>query len=145
MPKKPPQSESDGSVTTDPESVRTDPQSNKFPVIVFSHGLGTSFFTYSGVCCDLASHGFVVAALEHKDGSACLALRRTPGPGVEEGQYNRYICEWIPYHKSPKENFEIKNDQVLNFQLHLRNGLYISGKATLSRGSSRSGSFTSPK
>ena len=142
MPRKPPQSESDSSVATDPES---DSQCTKFPVVVFSHGLGTSFFTYSGICSDLASHGFVVAALEHKDGSACLALRRTPGRGVEEGQYNHYICEWIPYHKSPKENFEVKNEQVLNFQLHLRNGLFISGKATLSRGSSRSGSFTTPK
>lgn len=115
IPKEPPQSESDNSVTTDSEAVKTDPQLNKFPVIVFSHGLGTSFFTYSGVCCDLASHGYVVAALEHKDGSACLALRRAPGRGAEEGQYNHYICEWIPYHKSPKDNFEVKNEQVLKF------------------------------
>ena len=37
-----------------------------FPVIVFSHGLGGMRTTYSGICCDLASHGYVVAAVEHR-------------------------------------------------------------------------------
>lgn len=37
-----------------------------FPVIVFSHGLAGMRTTYSGICCDLASHGYVVAAIEHR-------------------------------------------------------------------------------
>lgn len=37
-----------------------------FPVVVFSHGLGGMRTTYSGICCDLASHGYVVAAIEHR-------------------------------------------------------------------------------
>lgn len=32
-----------------------------FPVIVFSHDNGTCRSTYSSICTDLASHGFVVA------------------------------------------------------------------------------------
>ncbi|XP_041346887.1 platelet-activating factor acetylhydrolase-like [Gigantopelta aegis] len=48
-----------------------------FPVVVFSHGLSGHFFAYSGICSDLASHGYVVAAVEHKDGSALLASEKS--------------------------------------------------------------------
>ncbi|KAG7168770.1 Platelet-activating factor acetylhydrolase-like [Homarus americanus] len=38
----------------------------KFPVVVFSHGLSANRSIYSTVCSELASHGFVVAAVEHR-------------------------------------------------------------------------------
>ena len=37
-----------------------------FPVMVFSHGLGAMSLTYSGICADVASHGYVVASVEHR-------------------------------------------------------------------------------
>jgi dienelactone hydrolase len=37
----------------------------KFPVVIFSHGLGGSGFGYTALIEDLVSHGYVVAAIEH--------------------------------------------------------------------------------
>jgi platelet-activating factor acetylhydrolase len=95
----------------------------KFPVIVFSHGLAGNFCLYNAINCDFASHGYVVASLEHKDGSSSVALRRVQPPGVPEGDYNRYVDEWIPYNNAipmmdPKiflsSLFTLRNSQVNN-------------------------------
>ena len=40
--------------------------SRRWPLVVFSHGLGCARNIYSRVCYDLASYGFVVAAVEHR-------------------------------------------------------------------------------
>jgi len=47
------------------------PPSGKWPVVIFSHGLGCNRYAYSKICYDLCSEGYVVASVEHRDGSAC--------------------------------------------------------------------------
>ena len=83
-----------------------------FPVMVFSHGLHAHRTVYSGVCCELSSHGYVVAAVEHKDKSACLTFDRVPGRGVAEGDYDKYINQWIPALVRPTDIFPFRNEQV---------------------------------
>ena len=96
-----------------------------FPVIVYSHGLGSMRTTSSSVCTDLSSHGYVVASVEHKDQSSCLSHRRVPKPG-SDGQFQD---DWILfYHRPPtEEEFPLRNRQVRNTStlLFLRLMLYV--------------------
>ena len=72
---------------------------DSFPVVVFSHGLGGCMEMYSQLCTNMASHGFVVFALEHQDGSGCFA---------ETANGERI------YYKRP-DNTLYSREKVLNF------------------------------
>lgn len=72
----------------------------KFPVVIFSHGLGGTMEMYTQLCQQIASHGFFVVAMEHEDGSGAYAETRTG--------------EAIPY-KSPDDS-PYSREKVLNFR-----------------------------
>jgi platelet-activating factor acetylhydrolase len=48
-------------------------RNKKFPLVVFSHGLGGSMEMYTQLCQQIASHGYLVVAMEHEDGSGAYA------------------------------------------------------------------------
>ncbi|ELT98440.1 hypothetical protein CAPTEDRAFT_177616 [Capitella teleta] len=52
--------------------LETEEVAEPFPVVLFTHGLGGNRTTYSTLCSDIASNGFIVAAIEHRDGSASM-------------------------------------------------------------------------
>jgi len=76
----------------------------KWPVIVFSHGLGCSRFAYSRICTDLASHGFIVIAPEHREGSSCVSYHHNEG-GQKQFIHHRRLQEF-------EKEYEIRNEQV---------------------------------
>jgi len=48
----------------------------RWPTMIFSHGLGGTRNMYSHICGSIASHGAVVIAPEHRDGSAPVSFVR---------------------------------------------------------------------
>uniref|UniRef100_A0A8C7J405 Platelet-activating factor acetylhydrolase n=1 Tax=Oncorhynchus kisutch TaxID=8019 RepID=A0A8C7J405_ONCKI len=84
-------------------------QNGKCPVVVFSHGLGAFRTLYSAICAELASQGFIVAAVEHRDESASLPPK--PNPGAPEN----LLEEWMYYRslKPGESEFPLRNKQVL--------------------------------
>lgn len=47
---------------------------DKWPLVIFSHGLAGGRYTYSDYCGRLAAQGMVVLALEHRDGSGPFVM-----------------------------------------------------------------------
>ena len=58
------------------------PAEPAFPLMIFSHGMGGSRTAYSSLCGEFASYGFVVVALEHRDGTGPRTLINHPAEGL---------------------------------------------------------------
>ncbi|PGH23801.1 hypothetical protein AJ80_02049 [Polytolypa hystricis UAMH7299] len=77
-------------------SVKPPLPQRRWPVLVFSHGIGGSRNMYSFLLACLASHGLVVFAPEHRDGSSPVSFIRGP-----RGQSIRVPYKRISHNHDP--------------------------------------------
>lgn len=80
----------------------------RWPVMVFSHGLGGSRNAYSHICGSLASHGVVVVAPDHRDGSSPISFIHTPDA---QEKLKRVEYKRVP-HKASTEVYESRDEQL---------------------------------
>ena len=81
----------------------------RWPVMVFSHGLGGSRNAYSHLLGSLASHGVVVVAPEHRDGSAPVSF--IGDDPDKKGRGRRVEFRALPYKPSP-DVYEARDEQL---------------------------------
>ncbi|XP_073712323.1 platelet-activating factor acetylhydrolase [Misgurnus anguillicaudatus] len=96
----------------------------KYPVIIFSHGLGAFRTLYSAICVEMASQGFIVSAVEHRDesASATFSFREHTEPGTKKHascDISKPVSEnleedWMYYRalKLGEEEIPLRNKQV---------------------------------
>lgn len=78
----------------------TTEEEGKFPLVLFSHGLGGCMEMYTQLCQQIASYGYCVVAMEHQDGS---------------GAYAEDISGRPIYYKRPDDT-PYSRQKVLNFR-----------------------------
>jgi platelet-activating factor acetylhydrolase len=82
--------------------------SKRWPTMIFSHGLGGSRNTYSHICGSIASHGMVVVAPDHRDGSSPISFVHTPTgkEPVKRVEYQKIA------HQASKDVYERRDEQL---------------------------------
>jgi platelet-activating factor acetylhydrolase len=113
-----------------PEGIDRDPI---FPLLMFSHGLGGSRTAYSSLCTEFASYGFVVCAVEHRDGSGPRTFinhkRRTTGKKDRHGgaKAGTEDCDADPTYEKEREkwiNVDHTEDELKKGYHHIVRGSY---------------------
>ncbi|XP_006120742.1 platelet-activating factor acetylhydrolase isoform X2 [Pelodiscus sinensis] len=88
----------------------------KYPLIIFSHGLGAFRTIYSAICIEMASQGFIVVAVEHRDksSSATYYYKESPVSEAREEAAAGLEEEWIYYRrlKQGEQEFPLRHQQV---------------------------------
>ncbi|VVC25171.1 Platelet-activating factor acetylhydrolase-like,Platelet-activating factor acetylhydrolase [Cinara cedri] len=85
-----------------------------YPLIIFSHGFSATRFICSEYCNTLASYGFIVAAIEHRDNSSAITFYYESPENAEAD-----LRTWVQYHdlriaikNTDVDHYTFRNDQM---------------------------------
>ncbi|RDL38688.1 putative platelet-activating factor acetylhydrolase 2 [Venustampulla echinocandica] len=98
-----------------------DTSTSRWPVMIFSHGLGGSRNAYSQIIGSIASHGMIVIAPEHRDGSTPVSyIRAVPSTETTtekvDPQVGKKVVDYVRISHTPSPEVE----QQRNAQLRTR-------------------------
>ncbi|GAA6031868.1 hypothetical protein JCM8097_003310 [Rhodosporidiobolus ruineniae] len=97
-----------------------------FPLVVFSHGLSGTRTTYSQWCGEIASHGYIVAAVEHRDGSSPVSVVRLENGEERVVDYIRAEEHLVfPPPNPPQTSLQFRSSQLLLRLAEVREALTI--------------------
>ncbi|PWN37644.1 uncharacterized protein FA14DRAFT_153009 [Meira miltonrushii] len=82
------------------------PNTDLFPVGVFSHGMAGTRTTYSSYLSELASHGMIIASVEHRDGSATYTQVKKKDDDGKIIEQDRLYTKFDDLEFDQKENGE---------------------------------------
>ncbi|KAJ7461303.1 platelet-activating factor acetylhydrolase [Mycena galericulata] len=86
---------------------------SRWPLIIFSHGAGSSRLLYSALAGELASHGYIVAAVEHRDGTGPSSTITTPdGRSRKLDFLNWRDIYWPDHDPQPADDTTLRHDQL---------------------------------
>ncbi|KAI0484383.1 PAF acetylhydrolase [Xylariaceae sp. FL0804] len=109
-----------------------------FPVIVFSHGMASSRTDYTHYAGELASRGYVVAMLEHRDGSCPGSVITRNGGGAPEEQirttFRMSEVESVDGGGAPLEVDDFKRAQLNFREAEIEEAVRVLGMINSGRG-----------
>ncbi|WVF66669.1 hypothetical protein IAT40_001410 [Kwoniella sp. CBS 6097] len=109
------------------------PPSGKWPLIIFSHGVGCSRLMYTHICGELASRGYVVAAVEHRDGTGPSAKITSEDGQERDIDFLRWTdLDWPDRSEDqqPKDDNTLRHDQLKIRLVEMKSTLDVITKLT---------------
>ncbi|KAF8553821.1 hypothetical protein OG21DRAFT_1192591 [Imleria badia] len=93
--------------------LKVPPGSTKWRVILFSHGAGCPRLMNSTVCGELTSRGYVVAAIEHRDGTGPSVLVTNERGETKDLDWLNWIdLEWTDTEEQPMDDTILRRVQL---------------------------------
>lgn len=90
-------------------------EGQQWPLLIFSHGVGCSRLMYSSICGEFASRGYIVCAIEHRDGTGpSSAIKLKDGTMRDVDFLNWTDIEWpnLPHDDQPRDDTTLRHDQL---------------------------------